>query len=118
MAVSAIKVNDAQWKVGVASLVPSCTVAAGGELRRVCEEGLRLSQEAVHVDTGRTKASGRIEGGESAGEVSFDVVYGGEQFGVDYAGWLEVFNPYLAPAMEQALAGYGVGPDLFVGPFG
>lgn len=99
-------------------MYPLMSKAAEDELRRAVRQGFEYTQELIHVDTGRCKASGRILEHGTGGGYEFDVTYGGDEYGVDYAGWLELFYPYLEPGMQRGLATFGDGPDLLVGPFG
>lgn len=118
MAKSGFIANTAEWKIGVAAMYPEMSTAAKLSVKHAVDKGFEVTQTLVHVDTGATKASGRIIERDEGYNTSYEVTYGGEEFGVDYAGWLELFYPYLQPGMEAGMATFADEPNLLIGPFG
>lgn len=110
-----IRASTGQWKVGVASLVPRCSAVAKARMRENAEQALEESQAAVHVVTGRLKASGRLEERDTVDGMEIDVVYGGGE--VDYAGYEEAYHPFLEPACAAVFATYESSAPELEGPF-
>lgn len=94
-----------QWKIGAAALAPLCAKAAKADLRTRMQAAFEKSQEEVPVDTGRLRASGRLEERDTPYELEIDLIYGGGD--VDYAGWVEIFEPYLEETADGELALFG-----------
>ena len=99
-----IIVNDAQWKVGLASMVPRMRRQANDALKVRAEAALAQAQANVHVRTGRLQASGRVEEVHTDGEDVYEVVFGGEEYDIVYAGYEEELHPYLVPAAMAAFS--------------
>jgi hypothetical protein len=118
MARSGFVGNTVQWKIGLAAMYPEMSKAAKLSVKRAVDKGFEATQMLVHVDTGRTKSSGRIVERDQGYDFVYEVTYGGQEFDVDYAGWLELFYPYLQPGMEQGMATFADEPNLLIGPFG
>lgn len=119
MPAAGIRANTTQWKIGVAALGPRCSAAAKMQLRRKMQEAYEDSQARVHVVTGRLKSSGRLverDGGWSE-PLEIDLVYGGEEFGVDYAGYEEVLHPFLEPTTAGSLSTFDSAGEVLEGPF-
>ena len=98
-----LRVNDSQWKIGVAVLPKACSEVGKARLRAAAKRGFDSSQERVHVDTGALKASGRIVERDDGLNLEIEVVYGED---LDYAAYEESYHPFLQPAMLQALSGF------------
>ena len=92
-----IRVNDSQWKIGLAMMYPVMREAANARMSEAADLMLADSQSRVHVVTGALRASGRIESHHTKTEDVYEVVYGGEG-DVDYAGYEESYHPFLAPS--------------------
>lgn len=95
------------WTVGLSALTPSCNAMAVESLRRRMQAAYDDSQAVVPVRTGALKASGRLEEHLSGLNLQIDLIYGGGD--VDYAGWVEIFEPYLEASVTGQLAEFG--PD-------
>jgi hypothetical protein len=94
-----IIVNDLEWKRGMALLYPVMHEIADQRMREAAEAMLAAATERVHVDTGLLRASGRIEERHLGSEDIYDIAFGGEEYGVDYAGYEESYHPYLTPSI-------------------
>lgn len=97
-------VNDRQWKIGLALMYPVMREAGNARLAAAAKAMLAESQARVHVVTGALRASGRVEETHSDQEDVYEVVYGGDEYGVDYAGYEESYHPFLTPSV-YALSG-------------
>ena len=97
-------VNDKQWKIGLSLMYPVMREAGNARLSQAAQAMYHESQNRVHVVTGRLKASGRVEEQHTADEDIYEVVYGGDEYDVDYAGYEESYHPFLTPSV-YALSG-------------
>lgn len=112
-----LKANTKQWKIGVAALGPRCSFAAKEQLRRKMQDAYETSQGVVPVDTGALKKSGRLEerDGDWGHPLEIDLIYGGGE--VDYAGWVEIFEPYLEESAVGSVESFDSAGDVLEGPF-
>lgn len=94
-------VNDAEWVAGSAALRVVTVSKTKSVARNGAREMLAEARQRAHKVTGRMAESGRIEERETESTLEIDVIFGGEEWGVDYAGYEESLHPYLAPAAAQ-----------------
>lgn len=85
--------------------VAEVTGIAFEEMHRRMEQVFELSQENCPVDTGLLQSTGKLEVHEHLTMPEIVLSYGDESIGCDYAGYVEVDEPYIEPAVQQVLHG-------------
>lgn len=96
----AITAQDDAWKVGMAQFAAIAVAKSKTQLHRGARDMLQEAKQRVHKDTRRLHDSGRLEERDIPDGLEVDVIFGGAEYGVDYAGYEETLHPYLSPSSD------------------
>jgi len=98
--------ETSQWWVGIAAMQAGAEARSRAAHRAGAQGMLDEAKDRVHIDSGALHDSGRLEERETPTGVEIDVIFGGEEYGVDYAGYEETLHPYLAPSTGRLMSDF------------